>query len=112
MAQTKRSVAKPTPSPVEEEPKTTIYGQELDEGQVIVAVEHELLQSVSGNQESSPTSFVSEPETLLPLVVASPIPEEGEGENDENDDSNNNHNTNRDLFDFGASATSLPVVTG
>jgi len=104
--QTKRSVQKPKPSFVEEEPKATIYGQELDEGQVIVAVEHELLQNVMGDQESSPTRYVSEPDTLLPLVVASPIPEEGEGDNDEDD------GTNRDPFDFGASATSLPVASG
>ena len=107
-AQTKRPIPKPRPSYFEEEPKATIYGQEFDEGQVIVAVEHELLHNFTGDQESSRTSFTSEePETLLPLVVASPILEEGEGENDESNDGGN-----RDVFDFGASAASLPVVTG
>ncbi|CAJ1961037.1 unnamed protein product [Cylindrotheca closterium] len=104
--QTKRLVYKPKPSFVEEEPKTTIYGQELNQGQVIVAVEHDLFQNVMGGQEISPTSFASEPDTLLPLAVASPIPEEGEGDNEEDDD------INMGAFDFGASATSLPVATG
>ncbi|KAL3941523.1 MAG: hypothetical protein SGBAC_004141 [Bacillariaceae sp.] len=103
--QSKRSVHKPKHSCLEEDPKATIYGQELDEGQVIVAVEHELLQNATWEEETSPTHFVPESDTLLPLVVASPIPEDGEVDNDEYDDAN------RDAFEFG-SATSLPVAAG
>lgn len=83
--QSRRVAPAPRPEILNDEPQATIYGDsdDLGAGQVIVAVEHELLRlSVSPEDSSSSGEVVAsaEPETILPLVVASPIPEEGEEE--------------------------------
>ena len=83
--QARRVLPKPTPEVFDDEPTATIYGNADDSetNQVIVAVEHDLLKIQSSSSSSSNSDMISspEPETILPLVVASPIPEEGEETN-------------------------------
>lgn len=63
--------------------ETTIYARDndSDEQPTIIAVDHELLRQSAGSL-SIPNEGPGgvEPETLLPLVVASPIPEEDDDE--------------------------------
>jgi hypothetical protein len=105
--QSRRVAPKPRPVVVEEEPQATIYGnlEDSGEGQVIIAVEHELLKQDTDSRRSSTSSASAEPETILPFVVASPIPEEGGEEGEE-------EYANRDLEDFGASSNSPSLLAG
>jgi hypothetical protein len=102
-AQSRRVAPKSRPVVVEDEPQATIYGnlEDSGEGQVIIAVEHELLKQDTDSRRSSTSSASAEPEKILPFVVASPIPEEGEEEY-----------ANRDLEDFGASSNSRSLLAG
>eukprot|EP00980_Cylindrotheca_fusiformis_P023374 scaffold10429_cov126-Cylindrotheca_fusiformis.AAC.5 len=102
-AQSRRVPPKQKPVFVEEEPQATIYGnlEDSEEGQVIIAVEHELLKHDNISPRSSSSSTTAEPETILPLVVASPIPEEGEDED-----------VTRESEDFGASSNSPSLLAG
>jgi hypothetical protein len=79
-----RRVARKAKSEVaNDKPQATIFGDSIDSGeeQVIIAVEHELLKVSCSPEDSTGSGDImrsAEPETILPLVVASPIPEEGE----------------------------------
>lgn len=99
--QARRSRAAPKPSIdiFNDEVQTTIYGSSNGTGQqqTIVAVEHDLLNqsslsskdlSIDSSKDSGTYSTgevitSAEPETILPLVLASPIPEEPFPEDDE-----------------------------
>lgn len=102
-SQSRRLAPKPRPVVVEEEPQATIYGslEDSGEGQVIIAVEHDLFKQHAGSPRSSGSGASAAPETILPLVVASPIPEEGEEED-----------PNREVEDFGASSNSHSLLAG
>jgi len=111
--QTRRPTAQPRKPKIdlmreEAEPEATIYrspGEAEDSPPMIVAVEHELLKlkspadspasSESGNGEI--ISAPAEPDMILPLVVASPIPEE---------DEDISSSRNQDPFGFGSAAQS------
>jgi hypothetical protein len=83
-AQARRAPQKPILDLFNDEPQATIYGndEENEKGSqpMIVAVEHNLLKQSQDVATMSHAQIVApaEAETILPFVVASPIPEEEE----------------------------------
>jgi hypothetical protein len=108
--QARRTAPKPPANAFVEEAEATIFGNadETGEQPTIIAVDHELLkQSIDSFSSSSAASSAAssageiisppEPETILPLALALPIPEEEE-----------DIGSSRGLEDFGMSSNSLP----
>lgn len=101
--QGRRAVSKPLRDAFNDDVTTTIFGNGSETGgqQMIVAVEHNLLKQSNHSSTLTTADVItsSEPETILPLVVASPIPEEEE-----------DVESSREQLDFGISSSSLSAV--
>lgn len=103
----------PTPKPMvdlsgSEEAKATIYSNNDDDEvvQAIIAVDHELLKQKSDLSCSTGDEGynMDGPETILPLVVASPIPEE-------EDDEDFSLNRTDVLYPFGLDSSNVSATS-